>query len=186
MLSRYVIIGIEFMQNNGAVFDYTKKRLSLYTVVVSVPLLTSVDSANVIRRVKRVRSYPSCLTTEFTAKYLRHCRNLTEYLQEGVEVASALVDCNRNISLCRVANATEQPVFGPQATCLHTETPCLPTSWAWIWSMYLSVLTLIVVQKVINRQHITPPVIIAKPMEKTMTKHWFSWQENASARGEAE
>ena len=54
-LSQDVILGVEFMQNSGAVLDYNTKRLSLYNGAVCLPLLTSIDFAKAVRTVKRIR-----------------------------------------------------------------------------------------------------------------------------------
>ena len=118
-LSQDVILGVEFMQNNGAVLDYTNKRLSLRNGVVSIPLLTSIDSAKAIRTVKRVRipaNHEVILPVRLPnlpRSTLGITETLPSTLERGVKVASALVDCANNLSLCRVANPTERPLFWP-------------------------------------------------------------------------
>ena len=118
-LSQDVILGIEFLQYNGAILDYVNKRLSLYNGVVNVPLLTSIDFARAIRTIKRIRipaHQEAILPVRLPS--LPGTLGITETLPRtmgrGLRVASALVDCNKTTSFCRVANPTDRPVFWPK------------------------------------------------------------------------
>jgi len=49
-------------------------------------------------------------------------------MRKRVKVASALVDCNKKVSLCRVANPTRRPIFWPANYAFAHLSPLPPTS----------------------------------------------------------
>ena len=118
-LSQDVILGVEFMERTGALLDYRYKQMSLFDGSVSVPLLTSIDLTRAVKTIKRIR-IPAQHEVILPARIPRLPDNtlgITETLphtsEKGLKVASALVDCGQNISLCRVANPTNRPVLWP-------------------------------------------------------------------------
>jgi len=55
-LSQNVILGIQFLQVNNAVLDYTRKRLSIHNGAIHTPLLTSIDFTKTVRTIKGFES----------------------------------------------------------------------------------------------------------------------------------
>ena len=117
-LSQDVILGAAFLQNTGAILDFNSKRLSLFNNAVSVPLLTAIDSARAIRTTKRIRIPANCevilpVRLPKLPKTVGITESLPQTLDKGIKVASVLVDCDRQTSLCRVANPTSRPALWP-------------------------------------------------------------------------
>ena len=115
-LSRPVILGVPYLQSTGAVLDFDRKRISLYGNAVSLPLLTSTDDATAIRTIKRVKIPANHeVIIPVPLPKLPGAVAITETLQQtlgkGMKVATALIDCNKRISVCRIANPTNRPVL---------------------------------------------------------------------------
>ena len=115
-LSQDVILGIEFLQSNNAVLDYTRKRLFMHNGATYTSLLTSIDFAKTIRTIKRTR-IPAQHEIIFPVRLpelpdtVGITESLPQTLSKGIKVAAALVDCNTKTAVCRVANPTNRPVL---------------------------------------------------------------------------
>ena len=115
-LSQGVILGVPYLQSTGAVLDFDRKRIALYGNAVSLPLLTSTDDATAIRTVKRIRipaNHEVLVPVQLPhlPLTLAITETLPQTLGKGIKVASALVDCNRKTSMCRIANPTRRPII---------------------------------------------------------------------------
>ena len=131
-LSQGVILGVPYLQATGAVLDFDRKRISLYGNAASLPLLTSLDDATAIRTIKRVR-IPANHEVIIPVRLPRLpgtiaiTETLPQTLSKGIKVASALVDCDRNTSICRVANPTRRPIIWKAGYAFAYASP-LPTN----------------------------------------------------------
>jgi len=54
-LTQDVILGVNFFERSGALFDYKRKRLTLYDGTVSVPLVTAIDPTRAVCTTCRIR-----------------------------------------------------------------------------------------------------------------------------------
>ena len=114
-LSQGVILGVPYLQSTGAVLDFDRKRISLYGNAVTLPLLTSTDDATAIRTIKRVRipaNHEMIIPVRLPRLpgTLAITETLPQTLRKGIKVASALIDCDRRTSMCRIANPTRRPI----------------------------------------------------------------------------
>ena len=117
-LSQDVVLGIPFFQANNAVIDLIRKRLSLHDGSITVPMLTSIDCAKCIRTVNRIKipaNHEVILPVRLPnlPGNVGITETLPHTMRKGIKVASALVDCDNKMSLCRVANPTRRPIFWP-------------------------------------------------------------------------
>ena len=115
-LSQDVILGVGFLQDCGAVLDYSRKRLSLYNNMASVPLVTAIDEDKAVRTLTKVR-LPANSEAIFNASVPRHTtwttgttETLPKTLGQGVKVASAVIDNSKRTIVCRVANTNPRPI----------------------------------------------------------------------------
>jgi len=128
-IAHNVILGLEALNNLQAVVDLSNSTLSIANNLVTVPLIRRIPARNILRTLTAVTIKPMHeirIPVKIAANY-QLCPSMVESLMTSrakpILVAKVFVDPKSYVTVCQVANISENPYKLNARTALATITP---------------------------------------------------------------